>query len=150
MLKFCAKAVSFPVYMLLTVEQKSNAHSEMLQLHDTYSFPACTSNMQCASQGRRPHCSLCHAYPATVAMLQVDVLECFLDAFYDATDKEGSLLFSKSDQKKTLLLMHILMVGLILQDYNMGPRLCEHLRQAVKLTVGQFTSMYRYSSGHPA
>ena len=55
-------------------------------------------------------------------------------------------MYSKSEQKKTLLLMHILIIGLILQQYQMGARACDLLRQTVKISPVQFSSLYRYAS----
>ena len=77
--------------------------------------------------------------------MQVEVLQSFLEVFYDAAESENFTSYSKSEQKKTLLLMHILMVALILHGYQMGPRQCNQLRQAVKLTPAQFTSLFRFS-----
>ena len=73
----------------------------------------------------------------------MDVLQSFLDDFYDTTEQGGFTSYSRPDQKKTLLLMHILVVGLALEGYNMGPRQCDLLRQGLKAHPTLFTSLYR-------
>lgn len=73
-------------------------------------------------------------------------MQSFVDYFYDAAERDGATIYSKSDQKKTLLLMHVLMAALILQGFNLGVKRCEQLRQAVKLTPTQFSALYRYAS----
>ena len=76
----------------------------------------------------------------------MDVLQSFLDDFYDSTEQGGFTSYSRSDQRKTLLLMHILVVGLALEGYNMGPRQCDLLRQGLKAHPMLFTSLYRHIS----
>lgn len=78
--------------------------------------------------------------------MQVEVLHSFLVFFYDTSEKEGSTIYSKSEQKKTLLLMHILITALILQKHQMGARACDLLRQALKLSQVQMSALYRCDS----
>jgi len=77
---------------------------------------------------------------------QVDVLQSFLDDFYDLSEQDGFSTYSRPEQKKTLLLLHILIVGLILEGYQMGPRQCDKLRQGLKAHPSLFSSLYRYPS----
>lgn len=77
--------------------------------------------------------------------VQVEVLHSFLEFFCDVSENEGSTVYSKSDQKKTLLLMHILITALILHSYQMGAQACSLLRQAIKISQIQFTALYRFA-----
>ena len=79
--------------------------------------------------------------------MQVEVLHSFLESFYDSSEKEGSTIYSKSEQKKTLLLMHVLIAALISQKYQMGARSCDLLRQALKLSPVQMSALYRSGPG---
>ena len=76
--------------------------------------------------------------------MQTEVLQSFLGFFYEANAHEDFTAYSRSEQKKTLLLMHILITALILQGYQIGPHVCVQLRQAVKVTPVQFSAIYRY------
>jgi hypothetical protein len=75
--------------------------------------------------------------------MQVEVLQSFLDDFYDLSEQDGMSSYSRSEQKKTLQLMYILVVGLVLEGYQMGPRQCDKLRQGLKAQPSLFFSLYR-------
>lgn len=85
----------------------------------------------------------CHHLKSLGVTVQADILQSFLDTFYDASSRESSTNYSLSDQKKTLLLMHILILGLKMYNHLLGPRPCEQLRQAVKIAPTQLTLLYR-------
>ena len=72
------------------------------------------------------------------------MLHSFLEFFCDSSEKEGLTIYSKSEQKKTLLLMHILITALISQNHQLGSRACDLLRQALKLSQIQMSALYRY------
>jgi len=78
-----------------------------------------------------------------ISTVQVDVLDSFLEDFYDVQKQEGYTSYSRPEQKKSLLLMHILMVALAVEGYHMGARRCDQLRQGLKAHPQLFTSLYR-------
>ena len=76
---------------------------------------------------------------------QIDVLRAILDQFYEAHELEdGATKYLRSDQKKSLMLLFILVIVLILEGYTMDGLRSETLRQTLKLSAPQLGAMYRH------
>ena len=81
---------------------------------------------------------------------QIDVLRAILDQFYEAHELEdGATNYLRSDQKKSLMLLFILVIALILEGYTMDGLRSETLRQTLKLSAPQLGAMYRHDHTWP-
>ena len=74
------------------------------------------------------------------------MLQAALEQFYEAHElEEGATNYLRSDQKKSLMLLFILVIALILEGYTMDGLRSETLRQTLKLSAPQLGAMYRHA-----
>lgn len=77
-------------------------------------------------------------------LLQADVLQPLLDKFCHMEETaEGNRVYSRTKPQETLLLCHLLMTALIAEDYDLGGRQFEALRDTLHLTPGKVIECYR-------
>jgi hypothetical protein len=79
--------------------------------------------------------------------LQEDVLRACLERFYSRAegDREGIEVYSRSKEQHRMLLLHLLIVALVAEDFEMGSRVFEALRAALKLAPQEMATCYRYA-----
>lgn len=89
-----------------------------------------------------------HAWALSLpARLQVEVLSTILREFYDRHEEsDGVVAYARSDQQRTLLLLHILILALALDRYSLSNLQTEALRTSLKITPAQFSTLYRSSN----
>ena len=100
-----------------------------------------------------PETQLTHPVVTFTCGVQEDVLRGCLGRFYSRAkgEEEGTELYSRTKKQARLLLLHLLVVALIADDYSLGTRHFEALRAALKLTpqdlVAHFKCAVCLSSG---
>jgi hypothetical protein len=92
-----------------------------------------------------PETQLTHPAMTFTCVVQEDVLRGCLGRFYSRAkgEEEGSELYSRTKEQARMLLLHLLVVALIADDYSLGARQFEALRAALKLTPQDLVAHFK-------
>lgn len=73
------------------------------------------------------------------------MLRACLEQFYSRSegDQEGVEVYSRSKEQHRALLLHALITALIAEDFEMGSRVFEALRSALKLAPQDMVTYYK-------
>ena len=67
-----------------------------------------------------------------------------LAQFYERHEQEpGVTVYMRSDQQRTLMLLHILVIVLIIESFHIGNEVADALRNTLKLTPTHLSTLYR-------
>ena len=75
--------------------------------------------------------------------MQADVLQPLLETFYNLVEEEGRQKYSRTKEQQRFMLLHLLTIALIAEEYNMGGRQFEALRVYLKIEAKELVKYYR-------
>ena len=92
-----------------------------------------------------PETQLTHPAMTFTCVVQEDVLRGCLGRFYSRAkgEEEGTELYSRTKEQARMLLLHLLVVALIADEYSLGARQFEALRAALKLTPQDLVTHFK-------